>query len=969
MLDDHTGHVFVTDVGSTTTKGILLARRDGGYRIAAGVNVPTTVEKPSEDVCIGVRAAAEAVGRQAGVQILDESGVPMVPYLTTSSAGGGLQMLVVGLTSTDTGRIAQMAAQGAGGVILRVFTIDDRTPTIHTMRIIRALHPDLILMAGGIDGGDIANVVRLAEILRLAQPTAKFDPEGRIPLVFCGNVDAREYVAPVLAGSFDLHMVDNVRPTLTDTNLRPAKEAILRLFMDTVMERAPGYRTLKGWAAADIIPTPTAVERILELYARRHGQNVVMADMGGATTDVFSNIYGEYRRTVAANIGVSYSLCATIAAAGIDAVMRHLPAGIEEAHIREYAANKMLNPTSIPTEEAELLMEHAAAIAGISVAWRQHQDMNFTVAKVGLLDRLRNRVDFDPFQETFHGVDASSLFHVSDIDVMIGAGGVFSNASTHEAIRMLVDGFLPTGLTKLAVDTSFRSPHLGVLSTVNPAAALELFEESLRDLAYVVAPTGEVHEAVMVSLRDRRSGARRELRGGEVFFAPDGGVWEITPAPGIRLYGQTDEVTLETTLPVLFDCRGRGTAFNGEPLLSFGEPWPMTRPRAVTIPPRRTRSTVVEGPFDIRRELPYEGTIFVSLGDRVEPATPVGENVLTPPRVFLVDVRRLLGYQRRFSPEAIRDGILVKEGDEVAMGQRIFRGREAFLGVEFYCNSPVRGHVSAVEEHGTIVLREIQDYARKPVRVDIAGFLGIPKGHIRSRLEFQVGDFVQAGQELVRGSGNRLPIKAPRSGILKEIDTDRGEVVLHYDLQPLVTVGSVAGTVTDVVPGRSATLSGQGIIIHGAIGFGGEGFGPCRVVAGSFGPDEHAGAVVISPEPIDHAFLEGCRAAGVRGVVAPSVPASDWVRFAGREIATGVTGDEDLPFPVVLTEGFGAVPMGNGCRATLAGADGRVASLYTRTQIRAGVIRPMVVLASLREGRSEETTECGMRSAECGRYC
>jgi uncharacterized protein (TIGR01319 family) len=937
--------VFLTDVGSTMTKGLLLTRRDGAYRVAAAAAVPTTVEKPSEDVCLGVRAAAEAVGRQAGLNLLDERAAPIIPYLTTSSAGGGLQMLVLGLTSTDTGRIAQMAAQAAGGVILRTFTIDDRTPIIHRMRLIRDLHPDLILMAGGIDGGDIANVVRLAEILSLSRPTPKFDPSGRIPLVFCGNVDAREHVAQVLSGSFDLHMVENIRPTLLDMNLRPAKEAILTLFMNTVMERAPGYHQLKSWVAADILPTPIGVERILELHARAHGQNVVMVDVGGATTDVFSNIYGEYRRTVAANVGVSYSICNVIACGGIESVMHHLPKGIPEEAVRNYAANKMLNPTRLPSTEEELLIEHAVAAVGIGLAWQHHQDMNFTVAKVGLLDRLRRREDFDPFQETFQGIDLSTFFHVSDIDVIIGSGGVLSHAPRKDAVRMLVDGFLPTGITKLAVDASFRSPHLGVLTTVDPKGALDLFErECLCEVAYVVAPTGDVGDKVMLTLTDRASGIVHTLRGRDVFFASEGGAWEIVPGPGIRLYQRTDEVRLDTALPVLFDCRGRGAAFCGEPLIS-SEAFAARPPSGRTTRVHLVRAVTSAGPFEIRRELPYEGTVFVKVGDRVVPSTPVGENVLTPPRIFIVDVHRLIGYQRRLTPEDIRDGILVKEGDTISLGQRIFRGQEAFLGVEYFCTSPVRGTVTAVEPNGSIILREIQDYARKPVRVDIAGFLGIRPEHIKNRLEFQVGDFVQKGQELVKGSSSRFPIRAPSSGTLVEINTDDGSVVLHYDLEPVTTLALVSGTVASVEAGRVAVISGQGTIIQGAIGFGGESFGQLTTMSDlGASLDGRGDTIVATVMAVDGAFLERCRLAKIRGVISPSIPALDWVRFARQEIAIGVTGDEDVPFPVMLTEGFGALPMEGACRDLLERSSGSTVSMFTRTQIRAGVVRPMVIL-------------------------
>ena len=471
-------NILITDIGSTTTKGLLLGKKEGKFKFISQIDMPTTVEKPTEDVKLGVIDVARALEGRTGIKILDKSHRVKIPYLTTSSAGGGLQILVFGLSSVDTGKAAELTAYGAGGVILRTFTIDDKIPAIHKMRLIRELHPDMILMAGGIDGGNIASIVRLAEILSLANPTPKFHQNEKIPLVFCGNVEARSFVSKVLDEKFDVHIVENIRPTMTELNTEPAKAKVHELFMENVMERAPGYSDLKRWVKKEILPTPTGVEKILSLYANIGQKNVVMVDMGGATTDIFSNIYGDYNRTVSANIGMSYSISNIMAVVGIEKIKSHLPENLSEKNIRDYISNKMLNPIYIPTSIGERVIEHAAAIEGMRLAWKQHQEMSFKVARIGVLDKLRQRNNVDPFQETFYGIDTSKIFQISDIDLIIGAGGVLSHVkSKEEALRIIADGFQPAGITKIAYDKSFKSPHLGVLSTISDETALELFKE------------------------------------------------------------------------------------------------------------------------------------------------------------------------------------------------------------------------------------------------------------------------------------------------------------------------------------------------------------------------------------------------------------------------------------------------------------------------------------------------------------
>lgn len=141
-------NLLVTDIGSTTTKALLIGNQNGTLSFVGSIEVPTTVEKPEEDVKIGIRKAVKLLEEQTGTLLTDSSGNLNVPYLTTSSAGGGLQMLVFGLTSVETGRVAEMTAYGAGGVVLRTMTIDDEMPKVEKMRLMRDLHPDLILMAG-----------------------------------------------------------------------------------------------------------------------------------------------------------------------------------------------------------------------------------------------------------------------------------------------------------------------------------------------------------------------------------------------------------------------------------------------------------------------------------------------------------------------------------------------------------------------------------------------------------------------------------------------------------------------------------------------------------------------------------------------------------------------------------------------------------------------------------------------------
>jgi len=171
--------ILATDCGSTTTKAILIELTDQGYRLKTRGEAPTTVEAPFEDVTKGVLNAIMEVEELSGLKILDGDQIihPMVDentgvdvYVSTSSAGGGLQMMVAGVVKAMTGESAERAALGAGSIVMDVLASNDGRLPHQKIERIRQLRPDMILLSGGIDGGTVSHVVELAEILAAANP-------------------------------------------------------------------------------------------------------------------------------------------------------------------------------------------------------------------------------------------------------------------------------------------------------------------------------------------------------------------------------------------------------------------------------------------------------------------------------------------------------------------------------------------------------------------------------------------------------------------------------------------------------------------------------------------------------------------------------------------------------------------------------------------------------------------------------
>lgn len=486
--------ILATDCGSTTTKAILIQFVDGHFRQTHRGEAPTTVEEPFADVTIGVVNAVTEIAELSGRKLIDENDRIIHPakgevgcdiYISTSSAGGGLQMLVAGVVRQMTAESAKRAALGAGAIVMDVIAANDKRRPHDQIQRIRELRPDMILVSGGTDGGNTTQVVQIAELIAPAKPQPRFGGEYRMPVIFAGNKDARPAIEKTFDESVDLSVVDNLRPVLERENLGPARDAIHDLFLEHVMAHAPGYDKLMSWTHAPIMPTPGAVGNILQTIARLQKINVVGVDIGGATTDVFSVFQETFNRTVSANLGMSYSISNVCAEAGMDNILRWVHFDMDERELRNRVKNKMIRPTTIPQSLEALVFEQAVAREALRLAYIQHKEFATTLKGV-----QQQRTVGDTFTQKASG---ATIVDNMALDLLVASGGVLSHAPRmHQTAMMLIDAFEPEGFTRLAKDSIFMMPHLGVLAEVHDKASLEVFEKDcLIYLGTCVAAKGE----------------------------------------------------------------------------------------------------------------------------------------------------------------------------------------------------------------------------------------------------------------------------------------------------------------------------------------------------------------------------------------------------------------------------------------------------------------------------------------------
>lgn len=579
--------IVATDCGSTTTKAIMIERSDEGqYRLVARGEAPTTVERPFEDVTIGVTNAMReleevcedkvpegfATHRRELIKdgkvwrrIKEGESTTELPskfegadmYVSTSSAGGGLQMMVAGVVMSMSAESAERAALGAGAILMDTLAVDDGRKDYEKVERLRKLRPDIILMSGGTDGGTKTHLIDMAEVIRRADPKPRFG-DMKLPVIFAGNKEVREEVSEVLGDAIALNIVDNLRPTLDTENLDPAREEIHELFLEHVMQQAPGYNKLLEWTSYEVMATPNAVGKLLKAYADQEGINILGVDIGGATTDVFSVFDGIYNRTVSANLGMSYSICNVLKEAGTKNISRWLPFEIDPFEVRNRLRNKMIRPTTIPQAYEDLLIEQAVSREALRLAFDHHKSLARS------LKGVQQQRDVG---QIFDQVDTgSTLIKMMKLNMIIGSGGVLSHAPERaQSALMMMDAYQPEGVTMLTVDSIFMMPHLGVLSEHFFEAAKQVFDyDCIVKCGHCVAPVGTGKEGdAMVTITG--DGINESVKVGQIKVIPLGrGEFKdvtISPAKSFDVgagKGKELQAKLEGgTVGIVIDGRGR----------------------------------------------------------------------------------------------------------------------------------------------------------------------------------------------------------------------------------------------------------------------------------------------------------------------------------------------------------------------------------------------------------------------------
>ncbi len=280
---------------------------------------------------------------------------------------------------------------------------------------------------------------------------------------------------------------------------------------------------------------------------------------------------------------------------------------------------------------------------------------------------------------------------------------------------------------------------------------------------------------------------------------------------------------------------------------------------------------------------------------------------------------------------------------------------------------PLRGEV-LVERGQSVEADQIVARAKMPGNlhtVRAAQMLRVEPQEIESHVLKQVGDTVQAGEVIAETKGLwglfRSEVRAPITGVLEEVSAASGHVRIREAARRIEVRAHIAGRVAEVIEGEGAVIEAQGSLVQGIFGVGGERRGRLRVLTQGPGAmlrrddiGDCEGCVIVGGSGADADTIQAAAAAGVAGMVVAAVRDEALRSYVGFDIGVAITGQESVPMTLILTEGFGELPMARRTWDLLSSLEGQVASIDGATQIRAGVIRPEIIVTGEAE---DEMTE------------
>ena len=284
---------------------------------------------------------------------------------------------------------------------------------------------------------------------------------------------------------------------------------------------------------------------------------------------------------------------------------------------------------------------------------------------------------------------------------------------------------------------------------------------------------------------------------------------------------------------------------------------------------------------------------------------------------------------------------------------------------------PLEGEV-LVETGVTVKAEDVVAKADLPGNVqllNVANLLSLPPNEIEENMFKKAGETVTKDEVIASTKGLfglfKSQARSPIDGTIESISDITGQVILREPPIPVEVKAYTDGTVTETIPNEGVTIETYGTYIQGIFGVGGETLGNLVVVAETPSDEltaeqilpEHKGNILVGGSLVTTDVIQRAIELGVNGIIAGGIDDVDLRQLLGYELGVAITGSEKLGITLVITEGFGSIAMAERTFSLLKAREGMKTSINGATQIRAGVVRPEIVIPFVSEGNDAVTEE------------
>jgi hypothetical protein len=504
--------LLAIDVGNVYTRASFFSIVEGSYRLVATGKASSTVGPPLLDAREGVRLALDEVQHVTGLRLVDETETLIMPsgkdgtgvdaFTATISGGPEIRSVLVGLMpGVSLQSMERLVESTYAKVEAEIGLVDGRRDE-EKIDLILSTQPDLVLIAGGTDGGAEAPMMHMVDLVRMA---LELMPEADRPhIVYAGNQQLAAAVTDRFTGSYSLSFSPNPRPLLGQENLAPARRHLAEVISRLRSARILGYGELDQWTGGGLMLNCDAFARAMRFLSQIYSpeKGVLGVDLGANQTTLVAAQRGELHTHVLSDVGMGVALSGLLKHMAIEDVMRWLPEETKPDVILDYIQNKQLFPWTIPVTEEEIHIEYALA--------RQVLRLALARARRGWPLAMR---EGDPAI-------------MPPIEPVLVSGGVLASApSLNQTALVLLDALQPTGITSLVLDPHNLASALGAAADKVPMLTVQgMVSGSFVSLGTVVAPVGRGGRGrPVLRLRMEKAdgeGVEGEILGGQLVVLP-----------------------------------------------------------------------------------------------------------------------------------------------------------------------------------------------------------------------------------------------------------------------------------------------------------------------------------------------------------------------------------------------------------------------------------------------------------------